>query len=139
MRSCKWLLALTALGAFTVPAAVLAEGSTIPAAYLIQGADSPIGVYIAAAQVDHQGEATGLGDTVDTATLAELSGGTQITQNTDLNGTVGDNSASHTVSGDNIITGGSMAGATGFPTVIQNSGNNVLIQNATVLNVEFKQ
>lgn len=96
-------------------------------------------VYSAAVEVDHQGVADGLGESVDSATLDKLSGGTMVVQNTTLNGTVANNDASHVVTGDNVISGGSMAGATGFPTVIQNSGNNVLIQNATVLNVEFKQ
>lgn len=139
VQSCKWLLGLTALGALALPAVVFAGNDNIPPAYLVQGADSPIAVYNAAVQVDHQGVAAELGDSVDSATLAKLSGGTMIVQNTNLNGTVSDNTADHLTTGDNTITGGSIAGATGFPTVIQNSGNNVLIQNATVLNVEFKQ
>jgi hypothetical protein len=139
VQTCKWLLGITALGAFAFPAMVFAESATIPPAYMVQGADSPIAVYAAAAEVDHQGVAAGLGESVDSATLDKLSGGTLVVQNTTLNGTVSDNTADHLVTGDNTITGGSIAGATGFPTVIQNSGNNVLIQNATVLNVEFKQ
>jgi hypothetical protein len=139
VQSCKWLLSITALGALAVSAVASAEEPSIPPAYLAQGADSPMGVYAAAVEVDHQGVADGLGESVDSATLDKLSGGTMVVQNTKLSGTVADNDASHVVTGDNVITGGSMAGATGFPTVIQNSGNNVLIQNATVLNVEFKQ
>lgn len=79
-----------------------------------------------------------LGQRVDNATLAGLSGGTMVIQDTTLTGTVNNNSADRVVTGDNLITGGSLSAATGFPTVIQNSGNNVLIQNATVLNVQFK-
>lgn len=139
VQSCKWLLSITALGALVVSTVASAGDPAIPPAYLAQGADSPMGVYSAAVEVDHQGVADGLGESVDSATLDKLSGGTMVTQNTKLSGTVADNEASHLVTGDNVITGGSMAGATGFPTVIQNSGNNVLIQNATVLNVEFKQ
>lgn len=141
MQSCKWVLGITALGALAVSAAATAGDPTIPPAYLVQGSDSPMGVYAAAVEVDHQGVADGLGlgDSVDNATLDKLSGGTMVVQNTKLSGTVANDEASHVVTGDNVITGGSMAGATGFPTVIQNSGNNVLIQNATVLNVEFKQ
>lgn len=139
MQSSKWLWAVGALGALALPAAVFAENASIPPAYLAHGEDSPIAAYAAAVEVDHHGVADGLGDSVDSATLDKLSGGTMIVQNTALNGTVSDNSADHLVTGDNTITGGSVAGATGFPTIIQNSGNNVLIQNATVLNVEFKQ
>jgi len=139
VQSCKWLRGLIALSVFILPAVVFAGNASIPPAYMVQGADSPLAVYAAAAEVDHQEVAAGLGESVDSATLDKLSGGTLVVQNTTLNGTVADNTADHLVTGDNTITGGSIAGATGFPTVIQNSGNNVLIQNATVLNVEFKQ
>jgi hypothetical protein len=132
VRSIKWLLGATALCAFSI---LHAEGPKTPPAPVASGAPTSV----ATPPVNHPAVAQGLGSSVDNATLAGLSGGTLIQQNTSLDGTVSNNSADHVVTGDNIITGGSMAGATGFPTVIQNSGNNVLIQNATVLNVEFKQ
>lgn len=138
MRSLKWMLGITAFCALAVPALSNAADAGIPPAYMLHGADSPIAIYTAATQVDHPAVANDLGESVDSATLADLSGGTLVQQNTALNGTVSDNSADHVITGDNIITGGSAAGATGFPTFIQNSGNNVLIQNATVLSVEFK-
>jgi len=55
-----------------------------------------------------------------------------------LHGVVGDNAAINTMSGANIVADGSFANAVGLPTVIQNSGSNVLIQNATIVNVQFK-
>jgi hypothetical protein len=64
-------------------------------------------------------------------------GGDALISNNVLNGAVSDNSARHVVTGDNSITAGSFANASGLPTVIQNSGANVLIQNATILNVRF--
>jgi hypothetical protein len=115
-----------------------AKDAQIPPPYLADGADSPIAVYIAASQVDHQGVAEDLGASVDNATLADLSGGTLIWQDTNLSGTMSNNNVDHVVTGDNVIMGNSLSGATGFPTVIQNSGNSVLIQNATVLNVQFQ-
>lgn len=54
------------------------------------------------------------------------------------NGTVRDNFASHLTTGNNVITEGSLAGASGFSTVIQNSGNNVLIQNSTIINLQVQ-
>lgn len=39
------------------------------------------------------------------------------------------------VTGSNIIQGGAFGNASGFVTVIQNSGNNVLIQNAMQINL----
>lgn len=138
MRSFKWMLGLTACCALASPTMLCAKDAQIPSSYLADGADSPIAVYVAASQVDHQGVAEDLGASVDNATLADLSGGTLIWQDTNLSGTMSNNNVDHVVTGDNVIMGNSLSGATGFPTVIQNSGNSVLIQNATVLNVQFQ-
>ena len=54
-----------------------------------------------------------------------------------LNGAVAGNSASQMVTGANTISSGSFAGAAGIPIVIQNTGANVLIQNATVINLQL--
>jgi hypothetical protein len=53
-------------------------------------------------------------------------------------GIVRDNQASNLTTGGNWVSEGSFTGASGFPTVIQNSGNNVLIQNATIINLQVK-
>lgn len=74
---------------------------------------------------------------VDSQDLAISRGGTEVTIN-DLKGIVSDNQASNLVTGSNWVTEGSFAGATGFATVVQNSGNNVLIQNATIVNLQVK-
>jgi hypothetical protein len=42
------------------------------------------------------------------------------------------------LSGSNYIANGSFANASGVPMVVQNSGSNVLIQNATIINVQMK-
>ena len=55
-----------------------------------------------------------------------------------LNGIVSDNSATNVVTGSNMIGEGSFSNASGLSTVIQNSGANVLIQNATIINVQMK-
>ncbi|WP_426702903.1 hypothetical protein ACPPVV_07880 [Rhodanobacter sp. Col0626] len=80
----------------------------------------------------------GIGQSVDPAALAGLSGGTDITERMTLNGTVTDNSADQVMTGSNAINSGSFNGAAGLPMVIQNTGNNVLIQNATIVNVQFQ-
>jgi LysM repeat protein len=64
-------------------------------------------------------------------------GGDALIATNTLNGRVSDNTANRIVTGQNTITQGSFANASGLPTVIQNSGANVLIQNATILNVRF--
>jgi hypothetical protein len=55
-----------------------------------------------------------------------------------LNGAVSDNSATSVVTGANIISDGAFSNASGLPMVIQNSGANVLIQNATIVNVQIQ-
>lgn len=55
-----------------------------------------------------------------------------------LNATVTNNSATNVSSGNNTIDSGSFANMSGLPMVIQNSGANVLIQNATVINLQLK-
>ncbi len=78
---------------------------------------------------------------VDSQDLAFSRGGAEVT-NIDLkaNGVVRDNSTynSNLITGNNSVSEGSFAGASGFSTVVQNSGNNVLIQNATFINLQVK-
>lgn len=86
------------------------------------------------------GEVAGLGTPVCTAQLAAARGGTDtIASHTALAGTVSNNSAVQVATGANTISTGSFAGASGIPIVIQNTGANVLIQNATVINLQFTQ
>jgi hypothetical protein len=75
---------------------------------------------------------------LDGAALARKRGGTEVLNDMKLRGVVAENSATNVVTGGNVISEGALAGAAGLPTVIQNSGNNVLIQNATIVNVQMK-
>lgn len=70
--------------------------------------------------------------------LANYRGGATITNTNDLNATLYDNNALDTVTGGNFVTDGALTGSSGFSTVIQNSGNNVLIQNAMILNLQVQ-
>lgn len=73
------------------------------------------------------------------ATLEQQRGGNDaVTSDMRLQGTTNGNSAANIATGNNLIQSGSFANAAGVPVVIQNSGANVLIQNATVVNVLFK-
>jgi len=64
---------------------------------------------------------------------------THTTNNTaNLEGGVNGNSAVNVMTGNNIIDAGSFANMSGIPVVIQNSGANVLIQNATIINLQMK-
>jgi hypothetical protein len=61
-----------------------------------------------------------------------------VLNDTRLNGEVANNSAFNVQTGSNSIDAGSFANMSGIPVVIQNSGANVLIQNATVINLQFQ-
>lgn len=78
------------------------------------------------------------GKPLDDSSLADKRGGAQISD-MKLRGVVADNQAVNIgATGGNVISEGAFANASGVPMVIQNSGNNVLIQNATIVNVEVK-
>ena len=64
-------------------------------------------------------------------------GGEAVFNDMNLRGTVANNTARNVDTGSNMISGGSFSNASGLPTVIQNTGANVLIQNATIVNVRF--
>lgn len=78
------------------------------------------------------------GTPVSSERLATYRGGTDVLNDMKLRGIVADNQAINVTTGSNVISDGAFAGAAGIPTVIQNSGNNVLIQSATIVNVQVK-
>lgn len=82
-----------------------------------------------------------LGKPVSSETLAAQRGGndTFVHNTITVNGTVTDNTASNIVTGANNIRDGSFANSSGIMSVVQNTGANVLIQSATIVNVQFAQ
>jgi hypothetical protein len=70
--------------------------------------------------------------------LERQRGGTDTRNDARIDGAVAANTAVNVVTGGNSIDAGSFANMAGIPVVIQNSGANVLIQNATIINVQFK-
>jgi hypothetical protein len=79
----------------------------------------------------------GFGVALNAAQLDEQRGGDIQVATSTLNGTVASNVAANVTTGSNSIADGSFANSSGLPTVIQNTGANVLIQNSTILNVHF--
>jgi hypothetical protein len=57
----------------------------------------------------------------------------------ELDGNLEGNTAINSVTGGNVISNGAFANASGLSTAIQNSGNNVLIQNSTIVNVVIEE
>lgn len=80
-----------------------------------------------------------LGNAVGTQALVNSAGKALPNQSLSslvMNGTSAGNTVGNgVVTGSNIIQGGAFGNASGFVTVIQNSGNNVLIQNAMQINL----
>jgi len=91
-------------------------------------------------------DVSGFGQSLSSENLNALSGRQAVSainlEIMSVNGTqngnsllVGENSALNT--GYNSVSGSAFAGANGFSTVIQNSGNQVLIQNDLIVNVNM--
>ena len=76
---------------------------------------------------------------VDASALATIRGGHELTQNDmRLDGVTAGNVASQVTTGANTIATGAFSGMAGLPLVVQNSGANVLIQNAVIVNVKMQ-
>lgn len=81
----------------------------------------------------------GFAQPLTAARLAQYRGGTQIVHNDmTLNGTTSNNLAQDVSTGSNAISAGAFANMSGIPVVIQNTGANVLIQNALILHLQLE-
>lgn len=86
-----------------------------------------------------EGGVVSLGTTTSSSELSDLRGGTSFTFNDqDVHGKVKDNIAIGPQNGTNTITQGAFGNVSGLPIVVQNTGANVLIQNAVILNVQMQ-
>lgn len=75
----------------------------------------------------------------DAVALDAMRGGREITHNDmQLDGVTAGNVASQVSTGANTISSGAFSGMAGLPLVVQNSGANVLIQNAVIVNVKMQ-
>ena len=84
------------------------------------------------------GHSAGFDKPVAPATLEGYRGGTSFVSNDmTLAGTTANNAAINVATGSNSISAGAFSNMSGLPVVIQNSGANVLIQNAVILNLQM--
>ena len=104
----------------------------LPVASMAQTSPDPLGTGSTAVN------SAGFDNPVAMATLESQRGGSQLVVNDmQLAGTTSGNSATQVVTGTNAISAGAFANMSGLPVVIQNSGANVLIQNAVILHVQM--
>jgi hypothetical protein len=127
------LAALVALAATSVAAADQTVDARTASARSLFRAES--GVSGGTAPAPAEGNPTAA---EGSARLEAQRGGTDTHNDMNLNGSVAGNSAVNVVTGNNTIDAGSFANMSGIPVVIQNSGANVLIQNATIINLQMK-
>jgi hypothetical protein len=112
----------------TLAAAMLVTALGSGAAYASSPGDPPPPTFGAATPVEQ---------------LQVMTGGTDTHVNNlntqETNGTVSNNSNFSLGNGANNLDGGAFGNSAGVNTVIQNTGNNVLIQNATIVHMTMQQ
>jgi hypothetical protein len=81
---------------------------------------------------------TGFGSAVSAEALQGCSGSGLVQNNQAVTGAVTGDSAVNVTTGSNWVTGNAFSDASGLPSVIQNTGNNVLIQTGVIVNVQLK-
>lgn len=118
--------------AFVMPA----SPSTTTANSAADASATPSGATASATAVQPESQ-NGFGVAMSNDQLEEHRGGDALIGQNYLTGSVASNSAYKVETGSNSISDGSFTNSNGLPTVIQNTGANVLIQNATILNVRF--
>lgn len=106
-------------------------------AFAIEGGIDPVDVVQKKTLKAQQPNPLGV-KAVDAKALAAERGGTEVLNEMTLKGVVADTRASNLNTGNNVIADGAFTGTVGLPMVIQNSGNGVLIQNATIINLQVK-
>lgn len=112
-------------------------GSSVALAAFAENAQDPFEP-VRVEEVTESTLVAGWGQPMPSAQLAMQRGGFDVVSNDmALSSSVAHNSATNVQSGDNTITQGSFSNASGFPMVIQNSGSNVSIQNATIVNLQL--
>jgi hypothetical protein len=135
-RVCSFaVLAVCASAAWAGPELAVPARDSAPAASPVTDAGK------GASKPGQAPDPLGFGPAADLGKLEHSRGGTDTfnTNNTaNLGGVVSGNSAVNVVTGSNTIDAGAFANMSGIPVVIQNSGANVLIQNATIVNLQFK-
>jgi len=86
-----------------------------------------------------KGDVTALGVAVAPKALETQRGGQAVVINTaDLDANMQNNRAIGNTTGNNYLSDSAFSHSSGLPVAIQNSGNNVILQNSFILNLQMK-
>lgn len=119
----------TYIGRCVIAASVLAIGYGIAcAAEIDELSEDTLDVPGAASEADLEASRGKQG--IDILSVSQETNASQQAQ-------VNNNSLSGVTTGDNLVESGAFRGATGNTTLIQNSGNQVVIQENTIYNITF--
>lgn len=132
----RWLLAAALIGmasggAMADEPAPVAGAATPVLAAPLPAAPGSLGLLGAAAPISDEALGAESGK-------AQLQLDKLVVNDQDLNGVLQGNVATNTANGDNTISGDSFTDSNGFVTAIQNTGNNTLIQNSTIINISME-
>lgn len=121
-------------------AAVATAAVLLPGASIAAGEDdAPLDARAFATQPASAAVAWPGESVVDDRELSQQRGGADLHVNeNNASAIVRENVATNLSTGNNSINGESFAGMSGVPMVVQNSGNNVVIQNSTILNLQLQ-
>jgi hypothetical protein len=87
----------------------------------------------------NSGDVTALGVAMKPQALDAQRGRQAVVTNTaELDAKMKNNSAIDNITGNNYISDGAFSRSSGLPVAIQNSGNNVILQNSLILNLQMK-
>ena len=117
-----------------VGCALLVAGVTLALPVQVKAQTSPP----EAAATTTPAHSAGFDKPVAASALADQRGGTAlVSSDMQLSGTTANNTAVNVATGTNAISAGAFSNMSGLPIVIQNTGANVLIQNAVILNLQM--
>lgn len=138
IRSCAVTLVglVIALPALAAPALESAAVAATPAAMPQVAANDAAAGFPSSSPASAPAPAFGV--PIAAARLDEHRGGSEVSNVIVPNGYVQGNAATNVITGSNAVSDGAFSSASGFPTAIQNTGANVLIQNAMIVNVQIQ-
>jgi hypothetical protein len=96
-------------------------------------------IVVSEAKSEDEGDEFEIASSMSSEDLADSRGAFSPSNSSVLQANSSNNSVNNSVTGGNVISEGAFNSNSGLVNVIQNSGNNVLIQSSTIVNVQMNQ